>query len=417
MGRKFKKLIDYITLLNLILFHGKKHFSFALIILGAGCFFLSNVLFKIIFTELEYGQYSIVMTYLSVMYILGLLGLEQIFLRYSFQSKTNTITTQRFQLKLIGWTIFMTPISGVFCFQSYFNEVYINPFLLYFSSLSMVALLFIFNSFRLNTNFIIAQFVSNFWRFFLIFIALIGFLYNNISFEYIINAILISTIFIFIVGLVFCFKKIEFIFDENISRKELLFTAFQFFISITTFSLLAFGDRFLVEYKFSVEEFGNYFYLTNFFLAPFSIFQNYIGFKQLIFFKKEFSLEIFNAFNKKFLFLGCGLGFLLLVISFVVNQYKYLNFDFDKYTNVIILLIIMGIVRLYSASINSAFEAKTNIKSLQKANLTFIFFALLIIIASLFFNNLEAIVICIILVWLLRCLIMKKILVKQLNHD
>lgn len=404
-------------MLQSILFHGKKHFSFALIILGAGCFFLSNVLFKIIFTDLEYGQYSIVMTYLSVMYILGLLGLEQIFLRYSFQSKINTITTQRFQLKLIGWTILLTPILGIICFQIYFKQVYINPFLLYFSSLSMVALLFIFNSFRLNSNFIIAQFVSNFWKFFLIFIAIIGFFDKSISFDYIKNAILISTIFIFILGLFFCFKKIEFIFDDTISRRDLLFTAFQFFISITIFSLLAFGDRFLVEYKFSVEEFGNYFYLTNFFLAPFSIFQNYIGFKQLIFFKKEFSIDVFNAFNKKFLLLGCVLGFLLFGISYLVNQYEYLNFDFDKYTNVIILLIIMGVVRLYSASINSAFEAKTNIKSLQKANLIFIFFAILIIGSSMFFKSLEAIVLCIILIWLLRCIIMKKILVRQLNHD
>ncbi|CAM4164426.1 hypothetical protein FLAN108750_13505 [Flavobacterium antarcticum] len=403
-------------MLNSIIFHGKKHFSFVLIILGAGCFFLSNVLFKIIFTDLEYGQYSILMTYLSVMYILGLLGLEQIFLRYSFQSNNNIITTQKFQIKLVGWTILITPIIGILSFQFYFNEVYINQFLLYFSSLSMVALLFIFNAFRLNTNFVIAQFVSNFWRFFLIFIAIIAFFYKNVSFDYAINAILSSTIFIFIVGFIFCFKKIRFIFDENVSKKDLMFTAFQFFISITTFSFLAFGDRFLVEYKFSVEEFGNYFYLTNFFLAPFSIFQNYIGFKQLIFFKKEFSVSIFNAFNKKFLLLGCGLGILLFGISYIVNQYERLNFDFDKYTNVIILLIIMGVVRLYSASINSAFEAKTNIKSLQKANLIFIFFAVLIIGSSTFFQSLEAIVICIILIWLVRCIIMKKILIRQLNH-
>ena len=417
MGRKFKKLIDYITLLNLILFHGKKHFSFALIILGAGCFFLSNVLFKIIFTDLEYGQYSIVITYLSVMYILGLLGLEQIFLRYSFQFKANTISTQKFQIKLISWSIVLTPILGVICFQIYFSDVYINPFLLYFSSLSMVALLFIFNSFRLNTDFIMAQFAANFWRFFLLFIAILASIYKPLTFEEIINAVLISTIFIFILTFIYCFKKIKFVFDESVSRKDLIFTAFQFFISITTFSVLIFGDRFLVEYKFSVEEFGNYFYLTNFFLAPFSIFQNYIGFKQLIFFKKEFNIHLFNTFNKKFLLLGCGLGVLLFGISYIANQFKHLNFDFDKYTNVIILLIIMGIVRLYSASINSAFEAKTNIKSLQKANLIFIFFALLIITASLFFESLEAIVVCIILVWLLRCVIMKKILVKQLNHD
>lgn len=394
----------------------KKHFSFALIILGAGCFFLSNILFKIILTEIDYGKYSIVMTYLSVMYILGLLGLEQIFLRYSFHATLNTITTQKFQIKLISWAIFFTPILGVYCFNLYFNEVHLNPFLLYFSSLSMVALLFIFNSFRLNTNFNIAQFVSNFWRFSLLIIAVFAFFYKSITFESIINTILISTIFIFIAALIFCFKKIKFIFDENVSKKDLLFTAFQFFISILTFSFLAFGDRFLVEYKFSVEEFGNYFYLTNFFLAPFSIFQNYIGFKQLIFYKNEFNLKVFDAFNRKFLLLGCALGLFLFGASYILNYYKQLNFDFKSYTSVIILLIIMGIVRLYSASINSAFEAKTNIRSLQIANLIFIFFAILIIISTIFFDSLEEIVFCVILIWLIRCVIMKKILLRQLKN-
>lgn len=416
MGGEFKKMYRLLIMLNLILFFGKKHFSFALIILGAACFFLSNVLFKIILTDIEYGQYSIVITYLSVMYILGLLGLEQIFLRYSTHSKANVISTQEFQIKLISWSIVLTPILGMICFQIYFSAVSINPYLLYFSSFSMVALLFIFNCFRLNTDFVLAQFAANFWRFSLLLIATLAFIYKKLNFENIINAILVSTVIIFLLTFIYCFRKIRFVFNKNVSRKDLINTAFQFFISIATFSVLIFGDRFLVEFKFSVQEFGNYFYLTNFFLAPFSIFQNYIGFKQLILFKKEFSIKSFNSFNKKFLLLGCVLGILLFGISYLVNQFKYLNFDFDQYTSVIILLIIMGIVRLYSASINSAFEAKTNIKSLQKANFVFIFFALLIISLSLFFQSLEAIVACIILVWLVRCIIMKKILLSQLNY-
>ncbi|OCB77211.1 hypothetical protein LPBF_04210 [Flavobacterium crassostreae] len=400
-------------MLNILVTHGKKHFSFALIVLGAGCFFLSNILFKIVFNEVEYGKYSIIMTYLSLIYILGLLGLEQIFLRYSFQKKTNIITTQKFQLQLIFWIILIIPFFGVYCFKNYFLDVYINIFLLYFASLAMVALLFIFNILRLNTNYVIAQFISNFWRFSLLIIAVIAFVYKKILFIYIINAILISTIFIFIVALIYCQKKIKFVFDQDVSKKDLLFTAFQFFISISTFSFLLFGDRFLVEYKFSVEEFGNYFYLTNFFLAPFSIFQNYIGFKQLISFKKQFSFRTLEQLNRKILILGCLLGLFLYGFSYIINFYKFLNFDFERYTLVIFLLIIMGIVRLYSASINSAFEAKTNIRSLQKANLIFIFIAILIMSATFFLDLLEQVVVCIILIWLMRCLIMKKILLKQ----
>lgn len=349
------------------------------------------------------------------MYILGLLGFEQVFLRYSFQPEFNTIKTQRFQIKLIKWVMLFTPVLGVYIFNLYFDEIHLNPFLLYLSSLSMVGLLFIFSSFRLNTNFIIAQFISNFWKFSLLSIAIVAFLYKKVTFESIINTILFSIIFIFVLSLIYFLKNIKFIFEENISSKNLVLAALQFFISIITFSFLTFGDRFLVEYKFNLQEFGNYFYLTNFFLAPFSIFQNYIGFKQLIFYKNEFNLKVFDAFNRKFLFFGCILGLLLFGISYSLSYYKQLNFDFKNYIAVIILLILMGIIRLYSASINSAFEAKTNIRSLQRVNLISVLLGIIISFLAVFFSTLEGIVICIIIIWLLRSIIMKKILINQLH--
>jgi hypothetical protein len=179
-----------------------------------------------------------------------------------------------------------------------------------------------------------------------------------------------------------------------------------------------FGDRFVIESKFGIEEFGNYFYLTNFFLAPFSILQNYIGFKQLVYFKNNFRIGLFNSFNKKNLGLGVVFGLILFIIPQILNFCRIINFEFNNYIFVIVLLLILGIVRLYSASITSAFEAKTNIQSLQKANIIFILLSFIIIMfVVVFCKTLELIIIAVILIWLLRTLIFKNLLLKQIKED
>lgn len=385
--------------------------------MGAGCFFLSNIVFKIFFDEVQYGQYSIVITYLSIAYILGLFGLEQGFLRYSNHSGKNTISTQKIQLKMVSIAIIVSSILATIFFKLYFIEaLVINPIILYLATVSMILLLFIFNIFRLNSDFILAQFIANSWRIFLLIFATIGYFFEKLSFINVLYSLLYCVIFIGIMALYLCFKRITFRFNAEVSNKEIVFTAFQFFISIIAFTFLAFGDRFIIESKFGLEEFGNYFYLTNFFLAPFTIFQNYIGFKQLVLFKKQFSIEQFNAFNKKFLGLGSVLAISLFVISYVISNYDFLKFDFQKYTQIIILLLILGLVRLYSASINSAFEAKTTLKSLQKANLIFIALSIVILFITLvYFTTLEMILISIIVIWFLRCTIMRMILIQQIS--
>ena len=88
-----------IILIKTIQSNTKKHLSLAIIIFGAGCFFLSNILLKEVLNEEAYGQYSITITYFSVIFIFGLLGLEQIFLRYSNFIATNTIETQKSHCK------------------------------------------------------------------------------------------------------------------------------------------------------------------------------------------------------------------------------------------------------------------------------------------------------------------------------
>lgn len=348
-----------------------------------------------------------------------MLGMEQIFLRYSNLIEANKIETQKFQVVLIIRTILITATLSTFFFKFYFAKQFsVNPMILYISSISMVAMLYLFNIFRLNDDFVFAQFLSNFWRVILLVFAAVFFFLKVSDLNLLLNLIMLGIIGVFLYALFVFYRRIYFVYNTDYSPKDILKTSLQFFISISTFSLLTFGDRFLIQSKFGFEEFGNYFYLTNFFLAPFSILQNYIGFKQLIFFKKDFTIAAFNAFNKKVIFFGILLSVMLFIIPMGLMHFKVLNFNFNQYTIVIILLLLLGIVRLYSSSITSAFEAKTNIDSLKKANLIFILVSLTIIIfAVMIFNTIALIIGTVTLIWFIRTLVYKHVLLKQVGKD
>lgn len=396
-----------------------KHLSLLIIVSGATSFFVSNIILKEVFTEEQYGQYSIVITYFSMIFIYGMLGTEQIFLRYSNQIGKNKIETQKYQTNFILSIIGTTSVLSTLFFVVYFRQEFkVNMILLYFSSLSMIAMLYLFNIFRLNSEFVLAQFVSNFWRLFLLVLSFVFFFFGWCNLNILLHTIMIGIILIFVTSAILFFKKIKFVFNESQTPKEIRKTAIQFFISITTFSILTFGDRFVIQSKFGFEEFGNYFYLTNFFLAPFSILQNYIGFKQLIFFKQNFTLTAFDSFNKKVLFYGSILAITLFLIPLILFHFNLMKFKFDSYLMTSILLLVLGIVRLYSSSITSAFEAKTNVQSLQKANKFFIGLSFLIILPSIIFlNTLDLIITVFIIIWLVRTLIYKKVLIKQVQND
>ena len=77
-----------------------QQFSLFIIVIGAISFFIANIVMKDVLSELEYGQYSIFVTYLSLIYLLGILGAEQGFLRFSRQTGNNIITTQKVQVSL-----------------------------------------------------------------------------------------------------------------------------------------------------------------------------------------------------------------------------------------------------------------------------------------------------------------------------
>lgn len=382
--------------------------------LGAVCFLLTNIMLKEKLSRQEYGEYSIWITYLSMMYIYGLLGIEQVFVRYSHFRKANTLQTHKFQLYLIFGAIIFTSLTGTLFFYFIYCEVKINPVLLLATTFSMIVLLFFFSVFRLNSSFIFAQLIPNIYKFVLFGLTLFLFFVYKVEWNIIKYGIAISIIGTFLYTLFFYKKDIRIEYVQSDSNKIVLISALYFFMSTTSFSLINFADRYLIEYKFGIEKLGDYFYLTNLFLAPFGILQNYVGFRQLVSYKKHFDTEIFLKNNRKVLIFGLSIGLLLFVASKIIDRLHIVNFNFGEYDFTIVLLLIFGVVKLYCSDINAAFDVRINIANLKKANIINLSIAVLIVIAvSVFSTSIEQIIILIMLIWALRATVFKSLLLNQ----
>lgn len=395
-----------------------EHASLVVIMVGAISFFASNILMKEILNPVLYGQLSVFITYFSLIYVFGLLGLEQVFLRFSKAEFKNTIETQKLQFSLILPTILFAATLGTIVFKTYYAEININPALLFFASLSLIGSMFLFTIFRLNSNFVFSQIIANSWKTGMFLLAVLFLFFHKSDLTIFINEIAVIVIFIFLASFFYALKNIKIKLNDEVSNNDLIESSFHFFISIASFSLLIFADRFIVESKYNLAEFGNFFYLCNFFLAPFSILQNYVGFKQLILFKSKFNKKYFISFSKNVVLLGIGLGICLFLMVFFLNYFKLLNFRFEDYTIIILLLLFTGVVRLYSSSISAAFEARTSIRTLRKSNILITIFTILILgITFVFVNSIEMILVNIILIWVLRCVIHRQLLLHQIKKE
>ena len=152
-----------------IIKEGSNHLSLSVIVIGALCFFIANVVLKEKLTHQEYGLYSLVITFFSMMNLYGLLGLEQVFIRFSDFYQKNKIFTPLFILKLVAVIIVVSSFFGTLLFIQYATDtLQLNFLLVLFATISIVSLLFIYNVLRLNSDFVLSQVFFNLWKFFLI---------------------------------------------------------------------------------------------------------------------------------------------------------------------------------------------------------------------------------------------------------
>ena len=386
----------------------QSHLSLFVLAFGSLCFFLLNILLKEELTEVEYGTYSIFITYISLLSSFGMLGFEQTLLRTS-KIKLKLEIEKAIIVPSLLSILFVSGIGSYLMISNYdikFGnyDMKFAIYVLFVLSILVIFIKLVFNLYRLRSKFTISQISLNFWKIGLFFI--VGYyilfdipiIYKDL---FLIILILFSVSTILILGML---DKI--VFKKNESILDLIKKSSLFFLTLFTISLISFGDRFFIESKFGLEVLGEYFFYITIFLFPFSLFQTYIGFKEIISFKRNFSKELLQ--EKLFLVSKYSL-FFSIFLFFSIYLVEYIGLYDLKITSnlkIIIPLIFLGNIKIIYSLFSSAIGAIANDNMLKEINIQSIISIILILpFLFIFDNDISITIIFILTLWIIRCLI------------
>ena len=387
----------------------RQNLSFFVLALSSFSFFILNIILKDNLSPDDYGLFSIFISYISLLSSFGMFGFEQTLLRTSKIKSKLEIEKEIILPALLS--IFLSSIIGTFLMLSNYD---IKMSFLFFCLLSFIAITtkLLYNLFRLLSSYILSQITLNFWKILLTIIICSAYV---IQYKFTIDFIFNTVLSLFAISLLFAFflyKKIDL--TNTIKTTLLLKKSFLFFIALLTISLLGYGDRFFIESRFGLATLGDYFFYLNVFLFPFSLFQTYIGFKEIVTFKKSYSISILNkkissVFKYSFFF-SCVLFFIIYMVEFL----GFYNMNMLSNLDIILPLILLGNIKIIYSLLSSAIGAISDDNMLLKVNLKSII-SLLIICPLIYFYsfNLLLTIIFIIILWVFRCIIWYYQLIKQ----
>lgn len=370
--------------------------SLVIILLGA----ISNfVLILYIRKELPeiFGTLSLYLTYLGIVGNFGFIGFDQVYLR---------LTNLDYSKPSIGKNVFiilmilmlLIPIAFAGYFSKYENLGFWH---LYFSGVALNAIILGYNTQRLQQNFTLAQLFKNSYKvLFLIGVGLLFIVFKNtiaidLLFQY---AAVILTIF----GSI---ALISFIKNNHIEEKyntRILLLAISFVLNIGLITLLGYGERILIEEKIDTKSFELYFYYLTIFLFPLTLLQEYVGFKELVYFKSKVDKK--KVYYKVFQLFALGiLTYLGILIVVWMDKGKFLDVDLSRDSVLILWMSLLGITKLIYGLFSAILGAKGDSKSINKIN----FVTILILFGSwsvLYWTGytLNRIILSLILVFLYR---------------
>lgn len=402
--------IRTITLLNMVINKNlilrylrsfKQNFSFFILAFSALCFFLLNILLKDNLNADDYGLFSIFVTYISLLSSFGLLGFEQTLLRVSIIKSKLEINKKLILTSVCAILIVATCGTYLMLSNYDFNLPFFEIFII---SILVVIIKLLFNLHRLISNFSISQLTLNFWKISLaLYLGFEMFRSNSISLDniiYLIFSFLVLSLFSFF-GLKNMIRLIE---KESIL--ELIKKSFLFFITLFTISLIGYGDRFFIESRFGLAAVGDYFFYINIFLFPFSLFQTYIGFKEIVIFKNKYDLSILKT--KLILLLKFSFIFSVLLFSFflLIEYFGIYDLKIKSNLEIVLALIFLGNIKIIYSLLSSVIGAHSDNSMLYNINLKSICSILVLAPVIYYFSySVFLVIIYIIILWVIRCLI------------
>ena len=388
-----------------------KHFSLLILSLASFSFFIINIFLKEQLNSEDYGVYSLLITYISLLSSFGMLGFEQTLLRNSV-IKLKLEIDKALIVPIIFSALLVSLIGSFLMFNNY--NLGLDISLIFLLSLMVILVKLIYNLYRLSSRFVTSQIALNFWKIALFFVVLFFFFFD---YSLSLRDVFLSIIVFFFLSLFLFFGLInKVLFISNLDFQQVLKQSALFMLTLFTISLISFGDRFFIESRFGLIVLGDYFFYINMFLFPFSLFQTYIGFKEIVSFKKDFQITVLNSKLLYILKNAIYFSLFLFTTLYLVDYWNLYNFNISSNLNIIIPLIFLGIIKIAYSLLSAAMGAICSDDMLFEVNVKSILSILVVMPLIYYFAfNISITLIFIIALWLIRCFIWYNQLQKNEN--
>ena len=388
-----------------------KHFSLLILSLASFSFFIINIFLKEQLNSEDYGVYSLLITYISLLSSFGMLGFEQTLLRNSV-IKLKLEIDKALIVPIIFSALLVSLIGSFLMFNNY--NLGLDISLIFLLSLMVILVKLIYNLYRLSSRFVTSQIALNFWKIALFFVVLFFFFFD---YSLSLRDVFLSIIVFFFLSLFLFFGLInKVLFISNLDFQQVLKQSALFMLTLFTISLISFGDRFFIESRFGLIVLGDYFFYINMFLFPFSLFQTYIGFKEIVSFKKDFQITVLNSKLLYILKNAIYFSLFLFTTLYLVDYCNIYNFNISSNLNIIIPLIFLGIIKIAYSLLSAAMGAICSDDMLFEVNVKSILSILVVMPLIYYFSfNISITLIFIIALWLIRCFIWYNQLQKNEN--
>lgn len=351
-------------------------------LLAAACMFFINVVGKNILAPEEYSWLALFLIYIGYLGTLSFLASDSVLIRHSenvngvLQIPKNVISQMS-----ISWVL------GIMFLPLLWGGISENntDYLLYYLSFLMISISVLLSTInRLAENFVIAQLLLHSWK--PIFLILLGanYFYGDILLIDLISQLIIISIAASLLLLFIYMKSNKLIsvrvVTSLVSNHELLALQYSFALSFLYFAVLGSVDRILLSSYIGPKEFSDYLYLIALLLFPINVIANYIGFKNLVYYKNNKLPGILNGLYQS-TWKAVSLYVFYSLLIFIFDDSLGLKFDFIIWGAVLIVVICKIPYTKFSSIIGARGESR-DIQVINHISILVLFFVCVIIVAT-----------------------------------
>lgn len=345
--------------------------SLLVLLLGAASNFLLVLFIQKDFPEV-FVPLSLYLTYIGIVGSIGFLGFDQVYLRLA------NIATPK---PKVGWDVYCICLVLLVlvpaAFAAYFSRYeHLDSLALYLSGISVNAIMLGFNANRLQKKFTRAQWFKNAYKILFLIgawlcLCVLKTLSSISDLFYYASLVLLGC---GLVGLISFLRNTQ---AGTSTHSQLLRLSISFGINIGLITALGYGERILIADKIDEQAFATYFYYLTIFLFPLTLLQEYVGFKELVYFKEKIDKQV--VYTKILKLIGLAvLTYTMIILVIYIDANRFLRVDLAKDAGLIACMSVLGLVKLVYSLFSAILGARGEAKRINLIN-----FVSVIIIAGL----------------------------------